>query len=206
MTWLFAFCLLATGMRAQPALSDLGQLRDCDLLFHVSPTDNAITAVTEGADQQKIDHVGIFLRLDGQPYVLEAIDEGVVYTPLDSVLSRKGHHLVGRVRGPLDKARTLHRAAAYVGRGYDHFFLPDNSAIYCSELVELSYTLYDGQKVFTPIPMTFTGDDGQILPYWQTFYEAHGMSVPEGHPGSNPGELSRRKNVRIKYVLYGFDK
>jgi hypothetical protein len=40
--------------------------------------------------------------------------------------------------------------------------------------------------------------EGQITPYWQQFYKEHGMEVPEGWPGSNPGELSQRQEVRIK--------
>ena len=102
--------------------------------------------------------------------------------------------------------RTLHRAEALLGRPYDHFFLSDNTAIYCSELVEQTYTHVNGRKVFGTIPMTFTAEDGNILPYWQTFYAKHGMSVPEGQPGTNPGELSRRKDIKIKYILHGFDK
>ena len=204
--WILGCWLCAISLHAQKMLSDVGQLRDCDLLFHVSSTDNAITSVPEGTGELKIDHVAIYLKRDGRPYVLEAIDAGVVYTPLDTVLAREGYHIVGRVRGLLDRVRTLHRASAYLGRAYDHLFLPDNTAIYCSELVEQSYTLVDGRKVFGTIPMTFTTSTGEILPYWQTFYAEHGMSVPEGHPGTNPGELSRRKAIKIKYILQRFDK
>ena len=76
---LLAFWLCALGISAQTELYDLSKLRDCDLLFHVSTEENAITSVTEGTDQHKIDHVAIFLYLDNQPYVIEAIEEGVVF-------------------------------------------------------------------------------------------------------------------------------
>ena len=201
--WVCGLWLFALGVVAQSELHDRSRLKDCDLLFHVSMDDNAITKVTEGMGQQKIDHVAIFLHHEGKPYVLEAIDKGVVYTPLDSVLHRSGYHLVGRVRGSLDKERTLHRAEAYLGRDYDHLFLAGNPAIYCSELVELSYTFVDGSKVFPTIPMTFTTDDGTLLPYWQDFYAERGLEVPEGQPGTNPGELSRRREVKILYRLKG---
>ncbi|MBR4389034.1 MAG: hypothetical protein IKT00_07635 [Prevotella sp.] len=203
-TFIAFICTIVVN--GQNELNDMSLLRDCDLLFHVSMEDNAITSVTEGTNLQKIDHVSIFLYREGRPYVIEAIDKGVVITPLDSVLVRSGYHLVGRVRGSLDKERTLHRAEAFLGRSYDHMFLSDNTAIYCSELVELSYVLTNGKKVFNTIPMTFTSTDGVILPYWQSFYAEHGMEVPEGQPGTNPGELSRRKCVKIKYVLKGAQK
>ena len=198
---LLAFWLCALGFSAQTELYDLSKLRDCDLLFHVSTEENAITSVTEGTNQQKIDHVAIFLYLDNQPYVIEAIEEGVVFTPLDSVLRRDGYHLVGRVRGTLDRASTLNRAKALLGRSYDHLYLSDNTPIYCSELVQLSFVRPDGKEVFGTIPMTFTNTDGSTLPYWTDFYAEHGMAVPEGQPGTNPGELSRRKCVKVKYMI-----
>ena len=204
--WFVVICiawLCALGVNGQNELHDLSLLRDCDLLFHVSMEDNAITSVTEGTDRQKIDHVAIFVYREGLPYVIEAIDKGVVLTPLDSLLCRNGFHLVGRVKGYLDKERTLHRAEAYLGRSYDHLFLSDNIDIYCSELVELSFVLTNGKKVFDTIPMTFTTTEGTILPYWQVFYAERGMAVPEGQPGTNPAELSRCKCVKIKYILTG---
>ena len=33
--------------------------------------------------------------------------------------------------------------------------------------------------------------------YWIRFYAERGMTVPEGAPGSNPGELSRRPQISI---------
>ena len=56
----------------------------------------------------------------------------------------------------------------------------------------------DGYRLLSPIPMSFHDASGQITPYWQQFYKEHGMEVPEGWPGSNPGELSQRQEVRIK--------
>ena len=38
---------------------------------------------------------------------------------------------------------------------------------------------------------------GRVTDYWKEFYSCRGMVVPEGKPGTNPGELSRRPEVTI---------
>ena len=196
--------LLATGLTAaaQKPLKRLSQLKDCDLIFHVADAPNRITDVTQGIDNRRIDHVGIFCRAEGKPYVVEAIGRGVVMTPLDS-MRREGYFLVGRIRGRIDRKESLRRAMALLGRHYDHLFLPDNDDIYCSELVQLSMVDRRGQLVFATIPMSFHDATGQITPYWRQFYAERGMEVPEGWPGSNPGELSRRPNVKMKFLMSG---
>ena len=67
-------------------------------------------------------------------------------------------------------------------------------------------TLKDGTKVFSPVPMSFHGQDGLIMPYWADFYSRRLMEVPEGVPGSHPAGLSRSSQVRIKYEWKGFVK
>lgn len=162
---------------------------------------NAITAVTNGTHSLPIDHVGVFHLHDGRGMVLEATYDGVVETPLADFGQGAAKVLVGRVRGKIDMVKSLANAHALLGRPYDFLFLPNNGEIYCSELVQQSFVYKDGRKVFAPIPMTFRDSNGAVLPYWQEFYARRLSVVPDGVPGSNPGELSRRQNVRIKYEL-----
>lgn len=175
-------CMAVVGCHTQ-------HLSTADLLFHVSPQANAITDVTPGM----IDHVAIVLNADS---VIEAVGRGVVITPIDSLCQQPGYYLIGRVKG-VHRASSISRARTYCGRPYDYLFLPDNEAIYCSELVQLSFVDKQGRLLFAPIPMSFHDATGQITDYWRRFYEAHKMEVPEGHPGTNPGELSRRQQIRI---------
>ena len=167
-------------------------LRTGDLLFHVVEQGNRITDVTPGM----IDHVAIYT---GNDHVIEAIPEkGVVTTPLDSLLHReRGHYVVGRVKRA-DRQQSVSNARRYLGLPYDSLYLPDNEAIYCSELVQLSLVDQRGRKLFAPVPMTFRNADGQIPLSWQQLYQRHGLPVPEGEPGSNPGEMSQRRQVTIK--------
>lgn len=179
---LLALCLAVVGCQTQ-------RLTTADLLFHVSPQANAITQVTPGM----IDHVAIVIHADS---VIEAVGRGVVITPIDSLRRQSGYYLVGRVKG-VHRASSIARARTYRGRPYDHLYLPDNEAIYCSELVQFSFVDKQGRPLFQPIPMSFHDATGQITDHWRRFYAEHGMEVPEGLPGTNPGELSRRPQVRI---------
>ena len=170
-------------------LTSCTALRPGDLLFHVAAQGNAITDVTPGM----IDHVAIVLSKDS---VIEAVGAGVRTTLLDSLRQQDGHYIIGRVRWA-DATLSLLNARTFIGRPYDRLYLPDNDAIYCSELVQFSYVDWRGSRIITPKPMSFHDASGHITPYWTEFYAKHGMPVPEGRPGTNPGELSQRPAVRI---------
>ena len=166
-------------------------LRTGDLLFHVVAADNQITLVTPAS----IDHVAIYA---GRGQVVEAIPhEGVVVTPLRQVLRRDdGHYLRGRVTSAA-RRQSVSNARQYLGQPYDTLFLTNNATIYCSELVLLSFVDKQGNAIFSPVPMTFRDAHDSIPRYWQHLYARHRMAVPEGEPGSNPGELSQRRQVKL---------
>lgn len=174
----------------------VSDLRDGDLLFVVNGAGNNITSVTDGVDGLGIDHVAIY----SEGKVIEAIPvKGVVEWPLDSFLVRLAVNdavLVGRVRG-LDARGSVENAVRFVGLPYDDIFMPGDSAIYCSELVQKSYLSKSGDAVFGTIPMSFHDSTGRVTDFWMKFYAARGMSVPEGEPGTNPGQISRDPNVSI---------
>lgn len=179
----------------------MGQpLCEGDLLFACSDSANAITAVTSGVEDLPIDHVGIVHRIGGDQgplYVIEAVKPVVCLTPIDSFLCQNGMVIVGRINVDMDVKRSIRQCLLLVGRPYDNLYLPGDSAIYCSELVQRCYVNSDGKLVFNTIPMSFHDETGQVTDYWNDFYSRRGMIVPEGEPGSNPGELSRRSQVTI---------
>ena len=142
---------------------------DGDLLFCIADEDNAITDVTQGIDGMKIEHVGIYYNKN----VIEATkSRGVCLTPIDSFISNNGRRvIIGRVDNA-DVKQSIENALKYKGLPYDTLFMPDNRAMYCSA-------------------------SGTITSFWIDFYKQRGMEVPEGWPGSNPGELSRRECVKI---------
>jgi hypothetical protein len=177
-------------------------IEEGDLIFVAQPLDNAITQVTQGIDSLAIDHVAIMHRIGGETgplYALEAIPRlGVVLTPIDSLVTREqGATFVLQRVEDVDATSSVRKALRYVGLPYDDLFLPGDSAIYCSELVQMSYVDTAGNPVFGTIPMSFHDASGRITDHWTKFYRNRGMAVPEGLPGTNPGQLSRHPNVTI---------
>lgn len=179
----------------------LGSLCEGDLLFCAQEKGNNITDVTQGVGGMKIDHVAIFHRQGGRTFALEAIHSGVGLTPMDSFMARREAVLAARLRDTLGVARSVERALRFIGRPYDFNFMPDDSAFYCSELVQKCYRDSRGELVFKPIPMSFHDKSGRITPYWHDYYARQGLQVPEGEPGSNPGDLSRSAAICILGIV-----
>lgn len=188
----------------------LADLQDGDLLFCVENPQAgtlgaAITDVTQGYQSLSISHVAIMCRRQGLTYALEATGQkGVWLNPIDSFIRHaesradgRSTVLVGRVNGNFSAKQSISNALSYLGKPYDDYYLPTDSAIYCSELVQLSYVDAQGKLVFNPQPMSFHDATGQVTDYWKAYYRKRHMEVPEGHPGSNPGGLSRNPRVRI---------
>ena len=197
LTLVVAVCAVLPMVGQSQALSFL---REGDLLFACSDTSNAITQVTSGVEDLPIDHVGIVHRIggDGGPlFVIEAIKPNVCLTPIDSFMVENPHVLLGRVNVEMDVYRSIRRCLAMVGKPYDDLYLPSDSAVYCSELVQMNYVTPSGELIFGTIPMSFHDASGRVTDYWTDFYSRRGMTVPEGWPGTNPGELSRRPQVSI---------
>lgn len=193
------FLLLVACCLALPLHSQC--LQEGDLLFSCSDGGNAITDVTNGVGDLPIDHVAIVHRIggaDGPLFVIEAIKPAVCITPIDTFTANNPSPvIIGRVTVDIDVRASVHNALSMVGKPYDDLFLPGDSAVYCSELVQMSYVDKAGNLIFSPVPMSFHDASLNVTEYWLEFYARRGMQVPEGDPGSNPGELSRREQVSI---------
>jgi len=197
-------------------------LQKGDLLFCVEQSDGgglgeAITSVTQGAQSLSISHVAIFVgsrsdegAVSSEEWVIEAVpDKGVSLISLHDFLIHAGHDesmsplvVVGRLRDTTGVASSVERSFRYLGRPYDYLYEPSDSAIYCSELVQLSYLRYDGSCVFPTIGMTFRDASGEIADYWKALYAQHGLPVPEGEPGTNPGAMSRDSSLILINVSF----
>ena len=193
--------LIVILLIAVVAWGQQGAVAEGDLAFVVNREGNAITEVTHGIDGLPIEHVAIMHRIGGDNgplYVIEAIGRGVCLTPIDTFLCSNGacNVVLGRVED-LDARQSVRKALSYIGVPYDYYFMPDDSAMYCSELVQKCYVDKAGAHVFQPIAMSFHDAQGHITDYWRQHYAAQGLDVPDGAPGSNPGDLSRSKRVRI---------
>jgi hypothetical protein len=194
------FCLFFAASLQGVAQNMAAQLQEGDLLFCVSAQGNNITQVTQGVDDLAIDHVGIVHLRRDSVFVLEAIHQGVVLTPIDSFLVRRDSLVIAtRLADTTGVASSVQRALQYLGRPYDFLFMPSNDAFYCSELVQKNYLDAEGQLVFKPIPMSFHDKTGKVTQFWKDYYARQGLQVPEGESGSNPGDLSRSPKLRFLF-------
>lgn len=202
------------GDEAELVVTDSILLEEGDLLFNVVGSNEGLAAaivdVTDGIDQQQISHVAIVHLQNGALYVLEATGiNGVWLTPIDSFINNADHTpdgkpliLVGRLKDRSNIKLSVDKALSYLGCPYDKLYLPDDSAIYCSELIQLSYTYADGTSVFPLQPMSFHDKSGNITEFWNNYYRKFGMEVPESWPGTNPGGISRSEAIDIIYKFY----
>ena len=165
-----------------------------DLLFVSAPADagqmeGAIVAATGN-----IVHVAIVEKaLDGTIRVIDATPKrGVDRHPLDTlkadVPEAEGYtYLYAR---PKERSvRYVMQAKRFIGQPYDQTFLPDNGAMYCSELVRDSYRRPDGTYLFSDKPMNFRAPDGTFPQWWVEHFAALGMPVPQDTLGTNPQDM-----------------
>ena len=202
MRTILGVCLLVVSLIVS-AQDKISLLQEGDLLFCLSGEENIITQVTEGIGGSKVDHVGIVHLQNDSVYVLEAIHRGVVLTPVDTFLVRRDSLVMAaRLRNPQGVEQSVRRALAYLGRPYDFLFMPDDSELYCSELVQKCYLNADGSEIFPAIPMSFNDKTGTVTQYWKNYYARRGKDVPEGESGSNPGDLSRSGKIKFLFRFY----
>ena len=142
-----------------------------------------------------ITHVAI-IEVDGSgtTWVIDATPKrGVARYPLASLLKDNpgASFTVKRLRDTSGVSRFVENAKAFIGQPYDLTFLPDNDAMYCSELIRESFRLPDGTCLFEEAPMNFLAPDGTVPAYWEQLFDDLGMEVPQGVPGTNPQQMSQ---------------
>lgn len=148
----------------------------------------SILAVTPCREGKIFNHCGIIQITDTGIFVLEAIGNKVQQTALSKFMQRNTNPVAfARLKNQTALASSaVTNARQYLDLPYDDAFLPDNDAIYCSELVWASY-LEKGKHIFSLEPMTFKapGTDS-TFEGWKNYYQELGQSVPEGILGISP--------------------
>jgi hypothetical protein len=184
-----------------------------DLIFTQIGSDaNAISVVTKGYRGARLNHMGVVLHNSYGWFVLEAFPPEVRVTQLEVFLRRSEDPVNGRRRSIVARLlpafQHLIPAAVTYGLGkrdvpYDQLYLTAPSALYCSELVVDMFRSANGDQDFFPErPMSFRDfNTGEILPAWIEYYEKFGMDVPDGQPGSNPGDISTDARLQITAVV-----
>ena len=206
---LAAVILAASCREAAPAKLDAASLgshlRTGDLVFVGIPAsysleedgmDSAIAAST-GKGALNLIHVAIAEAARDSVWIIDAtIRHGVDRHPLDTFLRdftlKDGSSpvfLVKRLREKGLAAAGVERAKTFVGQPYDVAFLPDNGALYCTELVRESFLGPKGEYLFPNRPMNFKNAQGEFPLYWQQLFALIGQEIPQDLPGTNPQDM-----------------
>lgn len=200
-------------------------LRSADLLFVRIPAgydlgedtlSGAIASSTSHSDSSLMTvHVAI-LEVEGDStWIIDAtIKHGVDRYPLDTFLTdfrlKDGSLPILEVKRPRvsgkEALRFVENAKEFIGQPYDIHFLPDNGAMYCSELVYHSYVEGDGKHLFSEYPMNFLAPDGQMPQYWTQLFALLGQEVPQGVMGTNPQAMSTEPVLEDVCLLNDTDK
>lgn len=172
-----------------------GLLRPGDLLFF-SDYDGMGSAISQSTGQYT--HVAIVESIGDTVWIIDATPTyGVSRRPL--IINRDDASTIPdayRFKCH-DTESYLQRARSFIGQPYDQAFLPDNGAMYCSELVYECY-VSDGEHLFEAQPMNWRNADGKMPAYWVEHFKKLGIPIPEGIPGTNPTDLAKSRNlVRI---------
>lgn len=194
--------LIALSCAQQPDTLQTG-----DLVFMGIPQDysiseesmdGAISAAT-GDGELNLIHVAIIEMADDGPYIIDAtLKYGTDRHPLDSTIRQftlKGGaqpvYIVKRLKDNKLAKEWVEKAKSFCGQPYDMRFLPDNGAMYCSELVRESFLGAEGEYLFDEKPMNWKNEKGEIPVYWTQLFALLGMDVPQGVPGTNPQDMSQ---------------
>ena len=184
-----------------------------DILFQdldCGPPCEAIEAVTSGYNGAQLSHNGIITEIKGdkfsQIFLVEAIGEGVVKTPLDKFLKRSNKVIVGRLKP--DYTYMISDAINYIetsilGKPYDYIFDLENDTYYCSEVIYQGFQVADStQNLFVINPMTFNEPNSKNpFVHWVTYYEELNAAIPEGELGLNPGGMSQSDKIDIIHIF-----
>lgn len=208
---LFAIAALALAACA-PGTEE--SLQSGDLVFVGIPAgyglderamDGAISGATSDGSALNFIHAAI-LEIDpeGRAWIIDAtVRRGVDRHPLDTFLRdfalRDGSAPVFEVMRLKDDSRAaecVQNAKRYLGRPYDLHFAPDDSALYCTELIYDSYLAPDGTPLFSAAPMNFRNADGEFPLYWQQLFERLGEPIPQDVPGTNPQAMTKEPALR----------
>lgn len=203
MLWQALLPMMPVGMMHRGFLSNgsLVDLRPGDLLFFADSRGMG-RAIKESTGYYT--HVAIVESVGDTVWVIDATpEEGVARRPLRY---RRGFFPdVYRLKADIQDADiepVLDRARSFIGQPYDNAFLPDNGAMYCSELVyecfldDFHSGNYPGDHLFEAKPMNWRNAKGKLPRYWKKHFRKLKMQVPEGIPGTNPTDLSRSPLLR----------
>ena len=183
-----------------------------DYSLDASSMDSAIAEATGSDTGLNLIHTAIAeVDAEGRVWIIDAtIKHGIDRHPLDTFLRdftlKDGSYPVfeiKRLKDDRQAAAYVENAKKYLGLPYDQAFLPDNDALYCTELVYESYRNPEGQPLFQAAPMNFKNAEGEFPLYWEQLFALLGQPIPQAIPGTTPQARSAEAILRpVDVKLY----
>ena len=176
-----------------------------DYDLDASSMDSAITEATGSDTGLNLIHAAIAeVDPEGRVWIIDAtIKHGVDRHPLDTFLRdftlRDGSYPVFKILRLKDNRQAeqyVENAKKQLGLPYDSAFLPDNDALYCTELVYECYRDGNGQPLFQAAPMNFKNAEGEFPLYWEQLFALLDQPIPQGIPGTNPQGMAEESVLR----------
>ncbi len=199
---------------------DFSKFKNGDLIF-VADT-SAFSSAVIGSTNGNFSHVGIIQRVADSLYVIEATSKhGVRKLPIKDFIGEVPIERLGTAAIKVLRLNKLpegifsqsdettlsdsvqiianlavERALSFLGKDYDYSFEKGTEKLYCSELVYESF-IFNGEHLFSLIPMNFKDSTGEISTYWRGYYKKMGKEVPQNEPGSNPNSIAASPLLEI---------
>ena len=188
--------LLLAALFGGYMMAQMQQLQPGDLLFYID-TAGMGEAIRERTGQYT--HVALVAETGDTIWIIDATQRyGVSRRPFlrRPESSMKPYPDVYRMLVPFDTTAVIARARSFVGQPYDNAFLPQNGALYCSELIYECFLDHNGNHLFEARPMNWRDKDGKLPEYWEQHFKELKQPVPEGVSGTNPTDMSRSPLLR----------
>jgi cell wall-associated NlpC family hydrolase len=203
-----------------PDLSDLPPLKNGDIVFQTSRSNQSLAIML--ASQSLYTHIGI-IRVDAHtgPMVIETAAQ-VRETPLQTWIARGigARVTIKRISGlsASKTASTMSWAEKVYGKPYDRFFLMDDRAFYCSELVYDAFKSGAGVSVgrlekVADLHLNSTPVKALIKKRWKNYplCDEGRVKTPEvcldiikSQDVITPVSISRDPKLETLYSNYGF--
>ena len=179
-----------------------------DLLFlHTrdEPRMAAVSRIFSGVHDFVINHVAMCV---GEDELVEAVPPAVRQVSLADCLN-KAHPdeqgqprvLVCRVEGMRLQSinSAVERISQHLGKPYNETYMPSEEEWFCSSLVQDAwYHGNGGEHLFPHTHLEYRDPvTGNIMAFWEEYYEERNLAVPQGLPGSHPALISRSPHLTI---------
>ena len=210
----FLFSFLIAAMFLSGCAEKYDSPKTGDLVFvgypagTLSGSGSMAEAISSSTGKGKLEfvHTAILEVTDSGDFVIDAtIKYGVDRHPLDTLIRQfmlkdgtMPTLVYMRLKDDPTPEKYVENSKAFIGEGYDLYFLPDNGLHYCTELVYDSY-IKDGEHLFSCSPMNFKDAEGNMPQYWTNLFDRLGQKVPQDVDGTNPESMSESPAlVRVK--------